>query len=285
MPDRRTLGLTMTNTKGRPAPAHLIDRARFGPWALVTGASAGIGKEFAHQLAAHGINLVLTARRGAALEALGTAVAAKYGIQFRAVPLDLTRDDALQTLASATRDLDIGLVVSNAGDAVPGEFLKTPREELHSIVRVNVLAHLDIAHHFGHRLAARRRGGLVLVGALGATRGVPFMANAAATKAYVHSLGEALHVELGKQGVTVTVLMPGPTNTEALAKLGIENPPMKPLGVKQCVTETLTALAANRARIVPGRLLRIMFGLIPASVTRSQTAKMFEATLKPKPSA
>src|SRR5206468_2136471 len=111
------------------------------------------------------------------------------------------------------------------------------------------------------------------------------MANAAATKAYVHSLGEALHVELGKLGVTVTVLMPGPTDTGALAKLGIENPPMKPLGVRQCVAETLTALDANRARIVPGPLVRTLFSLIPASVTRGQTAKRFEAALRPKPSA
>jgi uncharacterized protein len=275
----------MTSTDNEQARARLIDPARFGPWALITGASAGIGKEFAQQLAAHGINLVLTARRAAALHALGAAVAKQYGVRFRAVPLDLTRDDASQTLANETRDLDIGLVISNAGDAVPGEFLATPREELHAIVRLNVLAHLDLAHHFGQRLATRKRGGLVLVGALGASRGVPFMANAAATKAYVHSLGEALHLELGKRGVTVTVLMAGPTNTEALAKLGIENPPMKPLGVKQCVTETLAALNANRARIVPGRLFRIIFGLIPASVTRSQTARMFQAALKPKPSA
>jgi short-subunit dehydrogenase len=267
-------------TTNGAARAHLIDPARFGPWALITGASAGIGSEFARQLAAHGLNLVLTARRGAALEALGAALAKEHGVAFRAVPLDLTQPDAVQTLANATRDLDLGLVVSNAGDAVPGEFLTTTREALHAIVRLNVLAQLDVAHHFGSRLAARGRGGLVLVGALGAARGVPFMANPAATKAYVHSLGEALHLELAKRGVTVTVLMPGPTNTEALAKLGIENPPMKPLGVAQCVTEALVALQAKRARIVPGRLFRILFGLIPPSVTRSQTAKMFESALK-----
>jgi short-subunit dehydrogenase len=275
----------MTTSENIPVRAGLIDRRRFGPWALVTGASAGIGKEFAHQLAAHGLNVVVTARRGAALETLAAAVAGRYGVQCRPLPLDLAGDDPLQTLASATRDLDIGLVISNAGDAVPGEFLTTPPEALRAIVRLNVLAQLEVAHYFGQRLAARKRGGLVLVGALGASRGVPFMANAAATKAYVHSLGEALHVELGKLGVTVTVLMPGPTDTEARAKLGIENPPMKPLGVRPCVTEALRALDANRARIVPGRLVRTLFGLIPASVTRSQTAKMFEAALRPKPSA
>jgi short-subunit dehydrogenase len=272
-----------THESDRPR-TRVLDPKQFGPWALITGASAGIGREFAHQVAGHGINVVLTARRGAALESLGRELAGRYDIRYRAVPLDLARDDARQILASATADLDLGLVISNAGDAVPGAFLATPAEQLKAIVRLNVLAQLEIAHHFGQRLAARGRGGLILVGALGASRGVPFMANAAATKAYVHSLGEALHIELGKLGVTVTVLMPGPTNTEALAKLGVENPPIKPLRVETCVSQTLAALATNRARIVPGRLLRVMFGLIPASVTRSQTARMFEATLNPKAS-
>jgi hypothetical protein len=106
------------------------------------------------------------------------------------------------------------------------------------------------------------------------------MANAAATKAYLHSLGKALHIELGKQGITVTTLMPGPTATAALDKLGVENPPMKPMGVEQCVAEALAALQAGRATVVPGRLTRLLFALIPASVLRNQTAKMFEASLK-----
>jgi len=274
----------MTNHDVDRSGRLVLDPKRFGPWALITGASAGIGREFAHQVAAHGINLVLTARRGAALDELGQELSGRHGIRYRAVPLDLTREDALQTLVTATDALDVGLVISNAGDAVPGAFLATPREDHLAIVRLNVLGHLEIAHHFGQRLAARRRGGLILVGALGASRGVPFMANAAATKAYVHSLGEALHIELGKQGVTVTVLMPGPTDTEALAKLGVENPPIKPLSVQQCASEALASLAAVRARVVPGRLLRLMFSLIPAGVTRRQTARMFEAALKPGPS-
>lgn len=274
----------MTNHDVNRSRTPVLDPKRFGPWALITGASAGIGREFAHQVAAHGINLVVTARRGAALDELGRALSARHGIQYRAVPLDLAQDDAPQSLVTATGDLDLGLVISNAGDAVPGAFLATPREELRAIVRLNVLGHLEIAHHFGQRLAARRRGGLILVGALGASRGVPFMANAAATKAYVHSLAEALHIELGKLGVTVTVLMPGPTDTEALAKLGVENPPLKPLSVQQCVSEALAALVAGQARVVPGRLLRLMFSLIPAGVTRRQTARMFEAALKPGPS-
>jgi hypothetical protein len=99
------------------------------------------------------------------------------------------------------------------------------------------------------------------------------------------SLGQALHVELAKQGINVTVLMPGPTDTPALDKLGIEKPPMKPMPVAQCVTEALRALNAKRATIVPGRLIRLMVALLPTSVARDQTAKMFEAALNRKPSA
>jgi uncharacterized protein len=274
----------MKKTPASPSRAeNPIDSSRFGPWAVVTGASSGIGREFARQLSAQGIHLVLAARRGKELEALGRELAQRDGTRQRAAEVDLTKPDAIATLEAATRDLDVGLVVSNAGDAVPGEFLKANREDMHHIVKLNVVAQLDVAHHFGRRLAARKRGGLVLVGALGASEGIPFMAHAAATKAYVHSLGKALHIELGKQGVTVTVLMPGPIATPALGRLGIENPPVKPLGVEPCVSEALRALHAGRSTIVPGRLFRVMSALVPASVARSQTAKMFEPSLRLKP--
>jgi short-subunit dehydrogenase len=267
----------------KPTRPKLIDPTRFGPWAVVTGASSGIGKEFARQLAAHGVNVVLASRRRPELEAIGRELQQAYGIEHRIAAVDFTKGDALGVIEVATGDLDVGLLVSNAGDAHAGEFLSANRDEMHATVGINVLAHLDLAHHFGRRLAARRRGGIVLVGAMGASNGVPFMANSAATKAYVHALGEALHIELAKHAVNVTVLLPGPTDTPALDKLGIESPPMKPMRVEQCVSEALRALGANRATIVPGRLVRLMLALIPTSVARNPTGKMFEATLKLKP--
>ena len=260
------------SSAAEPLREKLIDPAKFGPWALVTGASSGIGKEFARQLAAHGINVILAARRLGTLESIGREIRQRFGVEYRVVEVDFTQSDPLGVIENATRDLDVGLVVSNAGDAAPGEFLAASRDQMRAIARINVLAHLDLAHHFGGRLAARKRGGLLLVGALGASDGVPFMAHTGATKAYVHSLGQALHVELVKKGVSVTVLMPGPTDTPALDKLGIENPPMRPMPVAQCVSEALRALNANRPTIVPGRLIRLMVALVPASVARGQTA-------------
>ena len=102
-----------------------INKNTFGPWALVTGASSGIGKEFARQLAASGLNLVLVARRLPLLEEIGRTLADEYGIDYRAIALDLSQEDFLGRLEAATRDLEIGLVVSNAGTADAGAFLSS----------------------------------------------------------------------------------------------------------------------------------------------------------------
>src|SRR5260370_8847846 len=117
--------------------------------------------------------------------------------------MDLSQEGFIAGLADATDDIDIGLVVSNAGTGNPGEFLKLDRQLLQKTLRLSTMAHLDIAHHFGAKLTERRRGGLILIGSMGAVDGVPFMANDGGAKAYVHSLGEELHYELNPLSVYV----------------------------------------------------------------------------------
>src|SRR6266478_4788428 len=262
-----------------------LDKGQFGPWALVTGASSGIGKEFARQIAVSGINVVLVARREALLAELGRAISQEFDVQYRALAMDLSQEGFIAGLADATRDLDIGLVVSNAGTGNPGEFLKLDRQLLQETLRLNTMAHLDVTHHFGAKLAKRRRGGLILIGSVGAEIGVPLLANDGGAKAYIHSLGEALHYEFKPRGVYVTVVPPPLTNTAVLAKLGFDprTMPMKPMSVEQCVSEGLNALRENRSRIVPGRLNRFMNAVVPASVKRTMTAKMLGKALARKP--
>jgi short-subunit dehydrogenase len=262
-----------------------LDKGQFGPWALITGASSGIGKEFARQVAASGINVVLVARRDALLAELGRAISQEFDVQYRALAMDLSQEGFIAGLADATHDIDIGLVVSNAGTANPGEFLKLDRQLLQATLRLNTMAHLDISHHFGAKLAKLRRGGLILVGAMGAENGIPLIANDGAAKAYVHSLGEALHYEFKPLGVYVTVLAVGITNTEVLEKFGFDpkTMPMKPLSVEQCVSEGLNALRVNRSRIIPGRLNRIMNALVPASLARKMQADMIGKALASTP--
>jgi uncharacterized protein len=261
-----------------------LDKKKFGPWALVTGASSGIGKQFARQIAASGINVALVARRDALLAELGRAISQEFDVQYRALAMDLSQEGFIERLDDATYDLDIGLVVSNAGTGNPGEFLKHDRQLLQATLRLNTMAHLDITHHFGQKLGERRRGGIILVGALGAENGIPCMANDGGAKAYVHSLGEALHYEFKPLGVYVTVLAAGVTNTAVIDKFGL-NPktmPMKPMSVEQCVSEGLSGLRKNRSRVVPGRLNRIMNALVPASLARKLLADLLGKGLASK---
>src|SRR5258708_28981104 len=167
---------SLSGQKGGDMKA-LLDKQQFGPWALVTGASSGIGVEFARQIAAAGINLVLVARREALLNEVGRDITRDFGVQFRALTMDLSEEGFILRLAEHTKDLDIGLVVSNSGTANPGEFLKLDRQLLEETLRLNTMSHLDIAHYFGRKLAARRRGGVILVGAMGAANGIPWIAD------------------------------------------------------------------------------------------------------------
>ena len=256
----------------------MIDGRRFGPWAVITGASSGIGREFARQIAASKINVALVARREPQLDEVGLECSGEFGVEHRVIVADLSVEGSIGQLAEATRDLDVGLVISNAGSANPGRFLDKESGELAMTLRLSALAHAEIARHFGRKLIARRRGGLVFVGAVGAENGAPFMAHDGGAKAYVRSLALALHEELSSHGVHVTAVLPGPTDTPVLAKFGLDpkTMPLKPMLVTDVVKEGLQALSANRPTLVPGRMNRMMRAIVPASVTRSMMMRMFE---------
>jgi short-subunit dehydrogenase len=247
----------------------MVEIASYGPWAVVTGASSGIGKAFADHLAAAGLNLVLAARSTEKLEALGKALADSRGISYRAVTVDLGDPDGPAALVAATDDLDIGLLVSNAGYARPGPLLDQPLEDLHRRFTLNAVAHLDLAYHFGARFVARGRGGIVLTSALGAFQGLPNMAHDSAAKAYVLNLGEALHHELAAAGVDVTVLLPGSVDTPVIDALGMRNGglPFRPQPVEAAVRESVNAFLKHRALHIPGRTMRIMTRVMPRSLS------------------
>jgi short-subunit dehydrogenase len=245
-----------------------LDRQQFGPWAVVTGASSGIGRGFATQLAASGINVVLAARRPEPLEQVGGELASRYGVRYRAVQVDLSAPDFMAPLLDATDDLDVGLIVSNAGDAGLGEFLNAGHNTLLTELRLNAEVHLSLAHHFGQRLTGRGGGGILLVSSLLAAQGVPYVANYSATKAYTLVLGESLHHELAPHGVHVTVLVPGPTQTPMMGRLAADKTIMARMTqpVDAVVAEGLAALKANRPVRISGAMNRLTVAMAPRSV-------------------
>lgn len=252
-----------------------VDNHKFGPWAIVTGASSGIGEQFARQLAANNINLVLVARRLPVLKKLGDGLAKEYGISFRVVKADLTKENFLSDVITVTEDIEVGLVVSNAGVGATREFLNADLPVLLESVHVNVSAHVQLAHHFGKLMAKRGRGGILLVSSLMGLQGVPYMADYGAAKAYILSLAEALHTEVKASGVNVTALLPGPVATPMLEELGLasQDSSMKPMSPEQCATEGLKAITSNTAMRIPGVANRVISKL-PRSVVTGILGKM-----------
>ena len=188
-------------------------RRRYGPWAVVTGASDGIGREFAERLAARGLSLVLVARREKILVALEAELAAKYDVETAVVAADLATPAGVAELVARSEGLDVGLLVAAAGSGSSGRFVDADLASELDMIDVNCRAVAALSHHFGGRFAAQKRGGLVLMSSLVAFQGVPRAANYAATKAYVQSLAEALRLEMASVGVDVVASAPGPVRS------------------------------------------------------------------------
>jgi short-subunit dehydrogenase len=221
---------------------------RYGPWAVVTGASDGIGRAVAHQLARLGLSLVLVARREDRLQALAQDLRA-HGVEVVVVPLDLAAREATSALAHATEGLDVGLFVAAAGFGTSGAFLSQRLEDESAMVDVNCRAVLEQAHVFAPRLAQRGRGGIVLFGSLVGFQGVPRAAAYAATKAFVQSLAEGLALELGPRGVDVLSSAPGPVATGFAARAGMQ---MDRTVTPDAVARGTLAALGRRTTVRPG---------------------------------
>ena len=194
---------------------------RYGPWALVTGASSGIGREFARQLAARGLSVILVARRSERLEALADELAMRHAIDTRVSAVDLCRDDFLDPIREATAGLEIGLLVNSAGFSLTGPFLDMDQDNMLRMLNLNVRAPALLTREYGPAMRARRRGGIVMVSSVTGFAGTPLWALYSATKGFDLLFGEALAAELRGDGVDVLALAPGTTRTEFLDVAGI----------------------------------------------------------------
>jgi short-subunit dehydrogenase len=236
--------------------------SRYGPWAVVTGASSGIGEQFAHQLAATGLNVVLVARRADRIERIAAELREHYGVEVEAVRLDLSTPDFLERLLAACVGKDVGLLVSNAGVGLKGPHAEISPEKLNKMVDLNCRAPMQLTRSFAPRLIERGRGGIIFTGSIEARQGFPYSAAYAATKAFLQSFGESLWVELGALGIDVLVVNPGPTDTEALTLQGMDAASMKGLMPPGVVAAHALARIGRGPVTVPGRLNRVMMRLL-----------------------
>ncbi|MFN8033413.1 MAG: SDR family NAD(P)-dependent oxidoreductase [Mycobacterium sp.] len=240
----------------------------YGPWALVTGASDGIGRAAALRLAADGLDVALAARREPELHRLAVEVEAAHGVQTRVIAVDLAQPDGAGALADAVAGLDIGLAVLAAGFGSTGPFAEAPLDEELAMIAVNVTAVVRLCHALAGRMSIRERGGIVLFGSILGWQGVAGQANYAATKAYVQSFAEGLHDELAPHGVDVLAVAPGPVHTGFAARAGLTMPSAT---TPEVVAEALVAALGRCATVVPGARAKLLTSALSTLPRRLRT--------------
>jgi short-subunit dehydrogenase len=251
---------------------------RYGPWALVAGASEGIGAAFAEALAARGLDVVLVARRLAPLAALAGRLPTRTVV----IAADLAAPDGLDRVYAATADLDVGLVVANAASSPIGPFVEADPDDLLRALDVNCRAPLLLARRYLPAMASRGRGGLIVMSSLAGQQGSPGITAYAATKAFGAVLAEGLWGELRSAGVDVLACVAGAVATPNLARSKQRRAPGT-LSPQAVVADALRALG-RRPRTVPGALMRVssaaMSRLLPRRAAIGVIARA-SADLKP----
>jgi short-subunit dehydrogenase len=213
------------------------------------------------RLAEAGLNVFLVGRNKAQLEELASEVRIGHAVEARVLNIDLSVDASIQTIESATAQLDVGMLVAAAGFGTSGEFVASSLADEVEMLNVNCRAVLLLSRLFAQRFAERGNGGLVLLSSIVGFQGMPYAAHYAATKAYVQALAEALHVELAPLGVDVLASAPGPTDSGFASRAGMKmGLALKPIDVVQPTLEAL----GRRATVLPGFLSKLLtYSLVP----------------------
>lgn len=252
---------------------------KYGEWALITGASSGIGEEFAIQLAALGMKLILIARRKERLLALSSKLKEKYNTESVIISVDLTKENFLDEIKNLTNDKEIGILINNAGFGSTGEFINCDAVKEIEMIKVNCISPTMLTHYFLPYMIQRRRGAIIFLGSAVAFQPTPMMATYSATKAFNLFLGEALWWELKKYNIDVLALNPGGTNTEfqRIAKIGVGPVPreasdvvktaLQALGKKPSVVDGIqNKIVSVLVRFIPRRIAISLAGLVARSL-------------------
>lgn len=228
---------------------------RFGPAALVTGASDGIGRAFAAQLAEKGFDLILVARRGDVLQEMALDLGTRFGVDVRVLAMDLSDPAAVPELMSCTESTPVGLVVAAAGFGSIGPFLDQNVASEINMVDLNCRSVVELSFGFGQRMAAQRHGGIVLFGSLLGFNGTPMSATYAATKGFVQSFAEGFAAEMRPHGVSVLSVAPGPVGTGFAARAGMQ---MGQAATPEMVARSALAALGHMTTVRPGFLAKFL---------------------------
>jgi short-subunit dehydrogenase len=253
-----------------------------GKWALITGASAGIGSALAEELAASGANLVVTARRKERLDALAARLQASHGVKVEVLAADLAKSGAPALIRTFTdaKSLEIELLINNAGFGAYGAFHQTDVARQLEMIQVNCTAVVQLTHLYLRDMVARRHGDILIVASVAGFQAVPYISTYAATKAFDLRFAEGLAAEVRRFGVNVCALCPGSTSTEFREVAGQPENTFRGAETAEKVARTgLKALASGKSRIISGfkNMLSVEGQrLAPRGLVTSVAAKMFE---------
>ncbi len=251
-------------------------KERYGDWAIVTGASSGIGEEFAHQLAAQGINLILVARRIDRLETLAHTLETKHNITVKAIQADLSAEGFLDTITEATKDIEIGLLINNAGMNCEGHFYRGNIDRNTQMIRLNMEAPFILAYHYLKSMAERKKGAIIFTASTSSFSAHPYLSHYGATKAYILSLAECLNYEFKDSGVDVLALCPGPTESEMTGKVKDNPVMMKAAPVVQAALQGL----GKTSSVIPGTFNKATVFANKYFLTREMGRNLNAAILK-----
>jgi uncharacterized protein len=233
----------------------MIDTKSYGPWALIAGASEGVGVSFARQLGEAGINVILIARQKPLLDQLAREVSAKGTAQVRVLELDLTRTDVLDRVREVTDDVEVGLVVFNAAaSAGTSPFLEAPLDKVVKALHLGPIGYASLVHHFGRKMVTRRKGGIIIVGSLAGNAGGPGVVLYSAVKAFAQIFAEGLWTELEPLGVDVLYAVLGATRTPARERVGLKDSPDQFIAEPDDVARECLENIRNGPVLVPAHL-------------------------------
>jgi uncharacterized protein len=235
----------------------------YGNWAVVTGATSGIGLEIALRLGQAGFSLILNSRSAAELEKVKQLLISQYNTEVNIVPADASTAEGIDLIIDASKDVDVGLLVASAGFGTSGKFIQADYAKELAMLRLNCEGVLALTHYYSRLFVAQKKGGIILLSSMVAFQGVPNAAHYAATKAYIQTLAEGLALELKPYGVDVLAAAPGPVKSGfstranmvmdmALSPADVGLPILKALGRKTTVLPgVLTKVLVYSLRTLP----------------------------------